>query len=45
MFMELHGKRFHHRHMLTNYMLFSVDTANQIGKPKLPPAEEEKNHP
>jgi len=45
MFMELHGKRFHHRHMLTNYMLFSVDTANQIGKPKLPAAEEEKNHP
>ena len=45
MFMELHGKRYHHRHTLSNYMLFSVDTANQIGKPKQapePPEKEEK---
>jgi TolA-binding protein len=45
MFMELHGKRYHHRHTLTNYMLFSVDTKNQIGKPKQapePPETEER---
>jgi len=45
MYMELHGKRYHHRHTLSNYMLFSVDTANQIGKPKQapePPEKEEK---
>jgi tetratricopeptide (TPR) repeat protein len=45
MYMELHGRRYHHRHTLSNYMLFSVDTANQIGKPKQtpePPEKEEK---
>src|SRR5262249_22463736 len=41
MFMEIHGRRYHHRHTLTDYMLFSVDTSNQIGKPKLPPPEDE----
>ncbi len=34
MFMELRGKRYHHTHTLRNYMLFSVDTGNTIGKPK-----------
>jgi hypothetical protein len=45
MFMELHGRRYHHRHTLTNYMLFSVDTTNQIGRPKeaaAPPEAEQK---
>ena len=38
MFMELHGKRYHHRHFLSDYMLFGVDTTHKIGKPKeLPP--------
>ena len=41
MFMELHGKRYHHRHTLTNYLLFSVDTTNQIGRPKEAPAQPE----
>jgi tetratricopeptide (TPR) repeat protein len=41
MFMEIHGKRYHHQHTLTDYMLFSVDTANQIGKPKLPSSDED----
>jgi tetratricopeptide (TPR) repeat protein len=41
MFMEIHGKRYHHRHTLTDYMLFSVDTTNRIGKPKLPPDDVE----
>jgi len=34
LFMELHGKRYHHRHLLTNYALFSVDTTNTISAPK-----------
>jgi len=33
LFMELHGKRYHHRHTLTNYALFSVDTTNSIAAP------------
>jgi tetratricopeptide (TPR) repeat protein len=38
MYMELHGKRYHHKHFLTDYMLFEVDTSNKIHKPKEPPA-------
>ncbi len=34
MFMELRGKRYHHTHTLRNYMLFSVDSAGAISKPK-----------
>jgi tetratricopeptide (TPR) repeat protein len=34
MFMELRGKRYHHTHTLRNYMLFSVDTADAVAKPK-----------
>lgn len=37
MFMELRGKRYHHRHYLSDYRLFEVDTSNKIGKPKEPP--------
>jgi tetratricopeptide (TPR) repeat protein len=33
LFMELRGKRYHHRHTLTNYALFSVDTTNTISAP------------
>ena len=39
MFMELHGHRYHHKHYLTDYMLFEVDTNHKISKPKdVPPA-------
>jgi hypothetical protein len=34
LFMELHGKRYHHRHTLTNYALFSVDTTHSFSAPK-----------
>jgi tetratricopeptide (TPR) repeat protein len=34
MFMELRGKRYHHTHTLRNYMLFSVDAGNTVGKPQ-----------
>jgi len=34
MHMELRGHRYHHKHYLTDYMLFEVDTSHKIGKPK-----------
>jgi tetratricopeptide (TPR) repeat protein len=40
MHMEIRGHRYHHKHYLTNYMLFDVDTSNKIGKPKNPPPPE-----
>jgi len=39
LFMELHGKRYHHRHKLTNYELFSVDTTHSVSAPKEPHKE------
>jgi tetratricopeptide (TPR) repeat protein len=39
MFMELHGKRYHHRHSLSDYRLFEVDTSNKINKPRGSSAE------
>jgi tetratricopeptide (TPR) repeat protein len=42
MYLELHGKRYHHSHTLTNFSLFSVDTNNTISAPKnVPPADDE----
>ena len=37
MHMELRGRRYHHKHYLTDYMLFEVDTNHKVGKPKNPP--------
>jgi tetratricopeptide (TPR) repeat protein len=34
MYLQLHNKRYHHRHTLTNYALFSVDTDHHISAPK-----------
>jgi tetratricopeptide (TPR) repeat protein len=34
MYLELHHRRYHHRHTLSNYELFAVDTKSTIGKPK-----------
>jgi len=42
MYMELRGKRYHHRHFLSDYLLFDVDTTHKLSKPKEPsppPAE------
>jgi Flp pilus assembly protein TadD len=39
-YLVLHGRRYHHRHFLSDYLLFSVDTTHAIGRPKelpLPP--------
>jgi tetratricopeptide (TPR) repeat protein len=40
MYLELHGKRYHHKHILSDYMLFGVDTSHKIGRPKNAPPEE-----
>jgi len=45
MYMELHGKRYHHKHFLTDYMLFEVDTSNKVHKPKEPPPAEPQTGP
>ena len=38
MYMEVHGHRYHHKHYLTDYLLFEVDTNHKLGKPKdVPP--------
>jgi tetratricopeptide (TPR) repeat protein len=42
MFMELRGKRYHHTHTLRNYMLFSVEAGDAIGKPKQEPPEQQQ---
>ena len=43
MYLELHGKRYHHSHTLTNFSLFSVDTNNTIGAPKnVPPPDDQE---
>jgi tetratricopeptide (TPR) repeat protein len=42
MYLELHGHRYHHRHTLSNYMLFTVDTNNKVNAPKDAPPEQEK---
>jgi len=37
-YMELHQRRYHQRHALSDYTLFEVDTAHKIGRPKeMPP--------
>jgi hypothetical protein len=42
-YMEVHGKRYHHNHTLTNYMLFSVETKNKVSPPKEPVEEPKQN--
>lgn len=37
MYMEVHGRRYHHRHLLSDYLLFKVDTPNRINQPKEAP--------
>jgi Flp pilus assembly protein TadD len=45
MHMELRGRRYHHKHYLTDYMLFGVDTNNKIGKPKNVPPPSTQSSP
>jgi tetratricopeptide (TPR) repeat protein len=46
MYLELHGKRYHHNHTLSNFSLFAVDTSDKIALPKdLPPQEENPKQP
>ncbi len=34
MYLELHGRRYHHNHTLSNFSLFAVDTSDKINLPK-----------
>jgi len=47
MYLELHGRRYHHNHTLSNFSLFAVDTNDKINLPKdlPPPQENPKQHP
>jgi tetratricopeptide (TPR) repeat protein len=47
MYLELHGRRYHHNHTLTNFSLFAVDTSDKIALPKnvTPPEENPKQPP
>jgi tetratricopeptide (TPR) repeat protein len=47
MYLELHGKRYHHNHTLSNFSLFAVDTSDKISLPKNvpPPGESPKQPP
>ena len=47
MYLELHGKRYHHSHTLSNFSLFAVDTSDKISLPKnaAPPEENPKQSP
>jgi hypothetical protein len=43
--MEFRGKRYHHRHFLSDYLLFDVDTTHKISKPSEPPASPVESSP
>jgi TolA-binding protein len=43
LYMQVRGKRYHHRHTLTDYQLFSVDTDHQISAPKQSDATDSPN--
>ncbi len=45
MYLELKGKRYHHRHYLTDYMLFGVDTTHKIDRPKNLPSSPSETSP
>jgi Flp pilus assembly protein TadD len=40
MYLEVRGRRYHHKHYLSDYLLFAVDTSNKISKPKNQPEPE-----
>ena len=33
MFTEFHGKRYHTKHSLSDYLLFAPDTSEKVGQP------------
>ena len=40
MYFDLMGRRYHHKHTLTNYLLFDVDTKNKIKASPSPPDQD-----
>jgi tetratricopeptide (TPR) repeat protein len=45
MYLELHGKRYHHNHTLSNFRLFAVDTSDKISLPKDAPPDDSPKQP
>jgi hypothetical protein len=46
MYLELHGRRYHHNHTLSNFSLFAVDTSDKINLPKeAPPPDLNQKQP
>jgi hypothetical protein len=45
MYLELHGKRYHHSHTLSNFSLFAVDTNDKINLPKDVPPQQDNPKP
>ncbi len=45
MYLEIHGKRYHHRHFLTNYLLFGVESSDKVSRPKNVPPEDQPTPP
>lgn len=41
MYEEFHGRRYHHKHTLSNYLLFAVNTSEKISAPKQQPQDQE----
>ena len=39
MFTEFHGRRYHDKHALTNYLLFAIDTNEKMSSPKEQPPQ------
>jgi hypothetical protein len=44
-YLELHGRRYHHTHTLSNFSLFAVDTNVNINLPKEVPPQQESPKP
>jgi TolA-binding protein len=42
MYFDLMNRRYHHKHTLTNYLLFDVDTKNKIKAPPPPPDQDHR---
>jgi len=45
MYFSFLGKRYHHIHTLSDYVLFSVDEKSKISAPTQPPADSERTQP
>jgi len=45
MYFSFLGKRYHHKHTLSDYVLFSVDEKSKISRPQEAPAKQGESQP